>query len=97
MPASARFTVTDPRAPRNAVAPDIRGMTRHLAADAAAATSRRTGRMAAGYRVVPGDDPATSIVVTDVPYARFVEYGTRTMRAEAPLGRAVAAARGRMR
>jgi hypothetical protein len=88
------FTVTDPRAPRQAVSPDIRSIAERLAAQASANTPRLTGRLAAGYHVQPGQEPGTSVVVNDVPYARFVEYGTRDMAAEAPLGRALAAARG---
>jgi hypothetical protein len=53
--------------------------------------------MAAGFRAVPGLEPGTSVVVNAVRYARYVEYGTRFMRAEAPLGRARAAAQGQVR
>ena len=89
----AEFRVTNPRAPRLAVAPDIRRITQHIAADAAADTPVETGRMASSWRVVPGTDPATSLVTNDTPYARYVEYGTRYRPASAPLGRAVARAR----
>jgi hypothetical protein len=46
--------------------------------------------MAAGWHTVPGQDPGTTLVVNTTPYARYVEYGTRHMRAKAPLGRAAA-------
>jgi hypothetical protein len=84
------FRVTNPEARRLVVADDIRRLAEELAAEAAADTPVETGRMAAGYRVEQGDDPATSIVVNDTPYARFVEYGTKYMAAAAPLGRAAA-------
>lgn len=91
------FTVTDPRAPREAVAEDIRRDAEQLAADAESRTPVVTGRMASSWRVERGDDPATCFVINDAPYARFVEYGTRYDAAQAPLGRAAAAARARGR
>ena len=95
--ASVQFTVTHPRARRECIRPDIAGIAGNVAAAAAANTPVQTGRLAAGWRTVPGDDPGTTFVVDDVPYARFVEYGTRYRRASAPLGRAMAAARGSLR
>ena len=94
MASGSVFTVTNPRARRWVIQPDIRRIAEGVAADAAQNTPRLTGRMAAGWRVVPGQDPGTSLVVNSVPYARFVEYGTRRQRADAPLGRAVASRRG---
>ena len=91
------FTVTAPRAPRFAIRPDIRRMAAQLAADAADRTPVESGEMRAGYRVVPGRDPGTSIVTNPVPYARYVEYGTRYRPASAPLGQAAAYARSRVR
>jgi hypothetical protein len=46
---------------------------------------------------VPGRDPGTTLVRSDVAYGRYVEYGTRHRRADAMLGRALAAARGAYR
>jgi hypothetical protein len=86
----AKFTVTNREAPRLAVQHDIRALADQIAEEAAADTPVQTGRLAAGYHVEQGDDPATSIITNEVPYARFVEYGTKYMPAEAPLGRAVA-------
>jgi hypothetical protein len=91
--ADAEFRVTDPQAPRKCVQPDIAGIAAQVASAAAANTPRDTGRLAASWRTVPGRDPGTTLVQTDVEYARFVEYGTRYMRASAPLGRAAAAVR----
>lgn len=93
MASSAAFTVTDPRAPRLAVARNVAEIAARVAASAAANTPQRTGRMARSWRTVPGRDPGTTLVVNDTPYARFVEYGTRHMRAAAPLGRAMAGVR----
>ena len=93
--ADAEFVITDPGAPRRCVQPDIAGIASQVAAAASANSPRLTGRLAASWRVVPGRDPATSLVTTDVPYARFVEYGTRHRRADAPLGKALAAVRSR--
>jgi hypothetical protein len=85
------FEVIDASAPRKCCAPDVRDAASQLASRAASATPRLTGRMASSWRVAPGfNDPATSVVINDAPYARFVEYGTRRTRAYAPLGRAIA-------
>ncbi|HXD66359.1 MAG TPA: HK97 gp10 family phage protein [Solirubrobacteraceae bacterium] len=85
------FKVTDPRAPRLAVQQNVAEITARIASAAASNTPRLTGAMAAGWEVRPGySDPGTSVVTNRVPYARFVEYGTRRMRAHAPLGRALA-------
>jgi bacteriophage HK97-gp10 putative tail-component len=91
---SSEFRVTDATAPRRAVQPDIRNLAEHLAADAAARTPIVSGRMAGAWLVEDGKEPGTSVVTNPTPYARFVEYGTRYMPAEAPLGKAMARARG---
>jgi hypothetical protein len=90
-----RTDTASARARRLVVQPGVRDLTARLAAAAASNSPRVTGRLAAGWKVVPGSDPGTSLVVNDVPYARFVEYGTRRRRPAAPLGRAVAAGGGR--
>ena len=94
MASGATFTVTDARARRYAVQKDIADIAGRIAADARANTPVQTGRMAAGWRTVPGRDPGTTLVVNDVPYSVYVEHGTKNMPARAPLGRALAAARG---
>ncbi|HXC65387.1 MAG TPA: HK97 gp10 family phage protein [bacterium] len=91
--ADAEFVITDPSAPRRCVQPDIAGIAGQVAAAASANSPTLTGRLARSWRTVPGRDPGTTLVTTDVPYARYVEYGTRYMRASAPLGRALAAVR----
>jgi Bacteriophage HK97-gp10, putative tail-component len=91
--ASATFTVEHPRNRRFVIQQDIAEIAGRVAAAASAATPHRTGAMAAGWHTVPGNDPGTTLVVNTVPYARFVEYGTRHMPARAPLGRAAAGAR----
>jgi hypothetical protein len=84
------FTVTDPRAPRLCVQQNVAEIAGQVAARAASNTPRLTGLMAASWQVRPGySDPGTSVVVNTAPYARFVEYGTRSRPARAPLGRAL--------
>jgi hypothetical protein len=92
---AATFTVTDARARRYVVKDDIAAIAGRLASDARANTPVQSGRMAAGWRTVPGRDPGTTLVVNDVPYAVYVEHGTKNMLPRAPLGRALAAARSR--
>ena len=88
------YRVYDRRAPRQVVSPEIRRIAERVRTRAAAATPRLTGRLAEGWYVEAGRDPGTSLVRNDVPYARFVEYGTRRQPARAMLGRALAAERG---
>jgi hypothetical protein len=89
------FYVEDRRAPRREAAPGILAEARRLAEDAKRNTPRRTGDMARGWRAA-ADASGNARVINDVPYARFVEYGTRHMAPRAPLGRALANARARM-
>lgn len=89
----ATFIVTNPRAPREAVAENVKDLAERVAQRAAQNTPRLTGAMAGEWIVVQGDDVATELVENEAPYARYVEYGTRYMAARAPLGRAVAAER----
>jgi hypothetical protein len=86
------FEVTNPKAPRYCVQPNVAEIAAKIAASAAAGTPRRTGRAAGGWETRPGyNDPGTTVVVNAVPYVRFLEYGTRRQRAHAMLGRAMAA------
>jgi len=89
----AEFRVIDRLAPRRAVDLNVREISQRVADDASADAPRRTGRLAASYHVERGNVPASYHVVTDVEYSRYVEYGTRNMRARAPMGRALAKAR----
>lgn len=92
--AHSTFTVTNHKAPREAVAENVKETAERIAHRAAGYTPRNTGTMAGEWIVVQGDeDVATSLVENPAPYARYVEYGTRYMAARAPLGRAVAAER----
>ena len=93
MPKS-RFVITDRQAPRYAVADNIKDIATRVKDRAMSNTPHDTGTMAADWAVVQGDDPATSLVENSAPYGRYVEYGTRYMPAQAPLGRALAAERG---
>ena len=90
------FRVTNPQARRLAVAPAIAAIAAELAGAAAGGVNSRTGTLAGGFSVKAGRDPGTSLAVITAPhYHKYVEYGTRKMRAQAPMGRAVAAARAR--
>jgi hypothetical protein len=98
MASGATFRVTNAIARRLAIQPDIARIAGQIAEAARADTPKgATGRLAAGWRTAPGRDPGTTIIQTDVPYARYVEYGTRNRPAAAMLGRALAAARGTYR
>jgi hypothetical protein len=87
------FRVTDPGAPRRVVDPAIGDITDKLAEDVRARTPVQTGRLQEGWTVERGPAEATRLLVNPVPYARYVEYGTKNMRAEPMLGAAIAEAR----
>jgi hypothetical protein len=91
-PGPAKFTVTNPHAPRQAVDPDIGKRAERLREDTSALTPVATGRLAASWQVVR-EGTAEYRVSTDVPYAVDVEYGTRNMQGAAMLGRSLAKAR----
>ena len=95
----ARYTVRNPRLPREAADPGVRAAAEALARETRAVTPHRTGRLRAGWRVVPVR-PGKYKVVNDVEYATHVEFGTRrangsSQPAVAMLGRTVAGMRGR--
>lgn len=86
----ARFTVTDPSAPRRACSGMIRQVAENVAADARSRTPVESGDLKAGWKVEPGRAEGVWLVLNDVPYARFVEYGTRNDPAHPMLGPAAA-------
>lgn len=89
--AASRFTVTDRKQPQRIVDPEIRRRAETLRTDAANFTPVDTGEMRRGWRIVKGSIRDGVWFVTNyVPYSVYVEYGTRHMRAQAPLGRALA-------
>jgi hypothetical protein len=89
-----RLTVGEAKRARQAVQPNIKRMAEQVARDAAARSPRVTGRLAGGYKTEPGaKDPATTFVINEVPYARFVEFGSRGRPARPAFGRAIASFR----
>lgn len=95
MAADAEFRVFNFRAMREACGPMMATIAGEIAAAAAAGTPRLSGTLAGSYSTRPGDrDPGTYLVTAGgVGWGKYVEYGTRHRRADAPMGRAVAAAR----
>lgn len=87
-------TIFDRRAPYRLADPQVRDIAERLRADIAAATPRRSGRLAAGWAVTRVRD-AHYWVLNPVPYGRFVEYGTRTAPARPAAGRTLASYRAR--
>jgi HK97 gp10 family phage protein len=94
MAGRAVFTVTHPEAPAIAADPGIGAVAARIADDARSRTPVETGRLAAGWQVVQAGRPGERDVINAVPYARFVEYGTKNMPAEPMLGPAAARYRG---
>jgi hypothetical protein len=87
--AGATFRVTDPAAPRKAADEGIGQIAQELVSQIRADTPVRTGRLAASWEV-EHEGASRYHARTSVPYARYVEYGTRDDPAQAPAGRALA-------
>jgi hypothetical protein len=83
--AGATFRVTNPEAPRRAADPGIGGIADRIKGDVVAATPVLTGRLAAGWQIIK-DHEGERRVVNAVPYAKYVEYGTRYMSPEPMIG-----------
>lgn len=83
------FRVLDPRAPREVTDRDIQRIANAIRDEVTARTPRRTGRLAAGWQV-SRVRPGTWRVSNEVPYGRFVEYGTRHQPARPFLGPVIA-------
>jgi hypothetical protein len=90
--AGVRYRVINPHAPRLAVDPNMRVKANEVRDDVAEKSPRLTGRLAGSWQVSKHSD-ASYEVTSDVPYAPYVEYGTRTMRGAHMVGRAIAKAR----
>ena len=86
----AVFKVTNPRLPRQVADPGVGRIAGRVAAEIVAQTPVDTGRLAAGWRVVPGRVPGVRLLVNDTPYAKYVEYGTRNRPATPAAGRVLA-------
>ena len=96
MPNWGEYRTTDKGAARRLLRQPVRRRAEAVRADAQGRTPRgKTGKLARGWKLEQGRDPASVFVVNNVPYARFVEYGTRRRRARPMLGPAAARARAR--
>jgi HK97 gp10 family phage protein len=91
---TATLTVLDRRQPYQVSDPVTAQVANTVVAAARAHTPHRTGRLASGWHVQQRRT-ADYAVTNSVPYARFVEYGTKDMRAEPMLGPVVMQARAR--
>lgn len=90
---STEYEVLDRWGIRNAVADGVAARAAAVAAMAAGGSPRRSGALAGGWTVTPGRFPAVFIVTNDVPWGMYHEYGTKSVRASAMLGRAIASNR----
>jgi len=87
------FKVTDPGAPRRAVDRGIGEISDQVADDLRGRTPVETGRLREGWQVGRGDRDGEREVTNDVPYARYVEFGTIHMAAEPMIGPVLAEGR----
>lgn len=88
------FRVLDVNAPRRVVDPVVQRIAQGVLRDVVTATPHQTGDLRRGWRLVRARDGKWR-VLNDVPYARFVEYGTVHRPAAAMLGRTIASWRMR--
>ena len=91
---SSEYRVLDPTAPRRAADPIVRKVTQQLTDAITASTPVETGKLRAGWHMVKNSD-SNWVIANDVPYARYVEYGTRHMAARPMMGRNLANAKAR--
>jgi len=90
------YRILDARAPYKAVDRGIAAIAERLRAEVAARTPRDTGTMAGNWQVTTVRGmKGIRAVRNPTEYARFVEYGTRHMRARPEFGRAIARWRNR--
>ena len=87
------FRVTDAQAPRRAADPGIELIAGRVCEAVRERTPVQTGRLQAGWKVVRTGEQGERAVENDVPYARFVEYGTVNMAAEPMIGPVLAEGR----
>lgn len=100
---SVIYTVTNASARRLVVSPAIASIAAEIAASAAALTpigppikGHSPGQLAGSYSTKRGRDAGTSLAVAaPVGHGKYIEYGSRRIRAIAPMGRAFAAAKGK--
>jgi hypothetical protein len=88
--AGAVYKVIAPGAPRKAADAGIGQVAEQLRAAAVLATPRKTGLLARSWYIQTGYVPAIRFVKNPVPYARFVEYGSKRRRANPFFGRTIA-------
>lgn len=93
--AGCTYQVTNPKAPFLAADPKIRRIANAIRQTVEAESPRDTGLYAGSWEVTRVR-PATYWVSNRTPYGRYVEYGTRHMRARPVLGRVVAAVRAQV-
>jgi HK97 gp10 family phage protein len=90
--AGATFRVLRPEAPRRAADPGIGDIADRVKDDVVARTPVLTGNLAAGWQVTKNHEGAR-VVSNPVPYAKYVEFGTRYMPAEPMIGPVLASHR----
>jgi hypothetical protein len=90
----AVFTVTNAPTLLDAVDAIVNTVTEALKTDAANNTPVVTGRLQAGWTITR-PKAGERLLENPVSYGRYVEYGTRDMRAEAMLGRALSIIRAK--
>ena len=93
MTGSSVFKVTDPGAPRRVVDRGIGDIADRVCDDVRQRTPVLTGELAAGWKVDHGEREGERTVTNEVPYARYVEFGTKNMQAEPMIGPVLAEAR----
>lgn len=92
---ASQFTVTNPRAIREAITPGTRKASEELAGLARALTPVHLGALRSGWTVTPGRAPGAFLVTNSERHGRYVEHGTRGHAGKHMLGIAAAQIRGR--
>lgn len=91
---NSTFVVTHPDELVDRVKPMTHDIAEGMAELTRSRTPTETGRLAGGWKVELVDGTRW-VVTNDVPYARYVEFGTKYVAPAAMLGQAAAQARAR--
>ena len=92
--AGSSYRVLDNKAPDRASDPHVSQLADNIQKGIQALTPVRTGHLKAGWYKTKEKD-AHYRLHNDVPYAKFVEYGTVNMPAQPSIGRVVANTKAR--
>jgi HK97 gp10 family phage protein len=92
---SSEYRVLDSTLPRQATDAVVARVANGIRDAVMSQQPHRTGALAGGWHVTRLN-PSVYLVANDVPYGRYVEYGTRSMPARPVFGQVIAQVRAQV-